>query len=270
MESKLKRITSNTLVKLVSNDVILPSSYFQTFKETSEEIGVDLNDDEFYDEVNETLEKDIRKLNTLIDKTLNNMNKLASETSKAQEAIHTNDSVALDSISKEVNNLQKEMFDLMDQMYVDSETNNKNRKWLYHKYLNDKDILQTNGIIIYINLNNIKEIIDEHGELISNNVIKYVSATLNMHFSEKQINYKMIRYALDKFIILITDNSLDTIQELFSSVRKKITSTTLRSNSGILLNAELSYGICNYSKEDSFQSILEVVNDLEEKDRHTL
>jgi GGDEF domain-containing protein len=270
MENKLKTITENTLLKLVGRDVILPSSYFQTFKETSEEVGVDVENNEFYKEVNETLEKDIQKLNSLIDKTLNNMNKLASETSKAQEAIHTNDSVGLEDISKEVNFLQKELFELMDQMYIDSETNNKNRKWLYHKYLNDKDTLHSDGLIVYINLINIKQIIDEHGELISSNVVKYVSGVLNVRFSEEQIEYKMVRYTTDKFIILVNNKSIDIIQNLFNKIRKKIISTTLKSNSGILLHPEMSFGICGYKNGDSFQSTLEIINALEEEDRKSL
>jgi diguanylate cyclase (GGDEF)-like protein len=268
--SKLKTITDNTVSKLLRNEVILPSTYFQTFQECSDELNLNISDNEFKSEVTKTIQDDMNKLHELVHKTTNNMEKFTQETTKAQEAINNNDKDSLSAITNEINTLQKEMFELMDQIYIDSLTNNKNRKWLYHKYLNNKDILTSQGVLIYIDLNDIKYINESYGELLGNNLIRYVSTTLNQKLTQEQIEYKMINYCSDKFLILIQNNDIQNITSIISSVRTKVLSTTLKSNSGILLKAKFSFGIVKFFENDNFHEILEKAHQLEEDDRNEL
>ena len=152
-KNNIKTITDKTVNKLLGQEIILPSTYFQTFNQYANELNISLKDKSFTKEINKTIQDDIRKVNKFMDETLKGMEKLSQATSDAKKAIIDKDEEELSVILSQVDEMKNEITLLIGQLYQDSLTKLNNKKWIYDRYLNGSENMQNNGLLVNININ---------------------------------------------------------------------------------------------------------------------
>lgn len=269
-KNNIKTITDKTVNKLLGQEIILPSTYFQTFSEYANELNISLKDKSFTKEINQTIQDDIRKVNKLMDETLKGMEKLSQATSDAQKAIIDKDEEELSVILSQVDEMKNEITLLIGQLYQDSLTKLNNKKWIYDRYLNGSENMQNNGLLVNININDFRYINDTYGEFVGDSALVYISKFLTKKLKEEQIEYELVRFGGDDFIIFITDDILSDIKSLFSNLRSQLLNSSLKSKSGHIFKIVFSYGIIPYKTNEKFHSILSQSNVKMQEDRYKL
>lgn len=269
-KNNIKTITDKTVNKLLGQEIILPSTYFQTFSEYANELNISLKDKSFTKEINQTIQDDIRKVNKLMDETLKGMEKLSQATSDAQKAIIDKDEEELSVILSQVDEMKNEITLLIGQLYQDSLTKLNNKKWIYDRYLNGSENMQNNGLLVNININDFRYINDTYGEFVGDSALVYISKFLTKKLKEEQIEYELVRFGGDDFNIFITDDILSDIKSLFSNLRSQLLNSSLKSKSGHIFKIVFSYGIIPYKTNEKFHSILSQSNVKMQEDRYKL
>ena len=260
MNEKLKIITEKTIVKLLKEEIVLPTTYFKTFKENSEKLDVSLDDENFEQEIGKVLQIEADKINTLMDKTINHIDTLSQETTNAKNAIEQNDKNQLANITKNIYELQKEVNSLIEQIYLDALTKTKNKKWIFNKYLNNTDKFQNDGILLSIQINDIAHITKQYGEILANNVLKYICNFIDKKLANENIEYTFCRYTNDTFFIFIHNQDIQYLNSLLKNFQNELMKLTLKSNSGVILKTSFEYVLDKFYKNENFYSLLENVN----------
>jgi GGDEF domain-containing protein len=260
LNEKLKIITEKTIVKLLKEEIVLPTTYFKTFKENSENLNVSLDDKNFEQEISKILQIEADKINTLMDKTMSHIDTLSKETTNAKNAIEQNDKNQLEKITKNINELQKEVNALMEQVYLDALTKTKNKKWIFNKYLNNTDKFQNDGILLSIQINDIAHITKQYGEILANNVLKYICNFIDKKLANENIEYTFCRYTNDTFFIFIHNQDIRYLNSLLKNFQNELMKLTLKSNSGVILKTSFEYILEQFYKNDNFYSLLENLN----------
>ena len=269
-KNNIKIITDKTVNKLLGQEIILPSTYFQTFNQYANELNISLKDKSFTKEINKTIHDDIIKVNKLMDETLKGMEKLSQATTDAQKAIIDKDEEELSVILSQVDEMKNEIALLIGQLYQDSLTKLTNKKWIYDRYLNGSENMQNNGILVNININDFKYINDTYGEIVGDSALVYISRFLAKKLKEEQIEYELVRFGGDDFIIFITDNILSDIKSFLSNIRSQLLNLSLKSKSGHIFKIIFSYGIVPFKINEKFHTILSQSNVKMQEDRYKL
>lgn len=269
-KNNIKTITDKTVNKLLGQEIILPSTYFQTFNQYANELNISLKDKSFTKEINQTIQDDIRKVNKFMDETLKGMEKLSQATSDAQKAIIDKDEEELSVILSQVDEMKNEITLLIGQLYQDSLTKLNNKKWIYDRYLNGSDNMQNNGLLVNININDFKYINDTYGEFVGDSALVYISRFLTKKLKEEQIEHELIRFGGDDFVIFITDDILSDIKSFFSNIRSQLLNLSLKSKSGHIFKIIFSYGIVPFKTNEKFHTILSQSNVKMQEDRYRL
>ena len=122
MRIKLKKITDKTVQDLLQNEIILPSSYFESFDKNAKDIKVDITDNDFEKEVSDVLVEELKLINDYMGKTIKNIDNLSIATQEAQVAIAQKDVSKLNTINSSLNDIKDEMEALKGLVYLDSLT----------------------------------------------------------------------------------------------------------------------------------------------------
>ena len=187
MKKKLKKITDKTVQDLLQNEIILPSSYFESFDKNAKAIKVEISDDEFEQEVSTVLVEELKQINKYMEKTIKNMDNLSKATKEAQEAIKNKDESKLNSINLSLTTMKNELDSLKDLVYLDELTNVYNRKWVYNHAVKDDGTFGYSGTLLFIDINDFNYIVDKYGNLIADNVVIYITKFLSSKLKKEKL-----------------------------------------------------------------------------------
>lgn len=267
MKKKLKLITDRTVQDLIQDDIILPSSYFESFDKNAKDIKVELSDNAFEKEVSSVLLEEMKNINKYMEDTIRNMNTLSKATQEAQEAIQHKDEKKLSTINSSLEVMKEELDTLRNLVYHDELTKSFNRKWIYHQAIEEDGTFGYTGILLFIDINNFNDIVDKLGNLIANNLIIYVTKFLSQKLKKADVSYEIARYTNDQFILFIKSENISNVNTVIEKIRKEFSNSTLKSKSGLTFKTNFTYGAVKFIEDDSFQKILEATADLEDIDR---
>jgi GGDEF domain-containing protein len=257
MKNKLKTITDNTINDLLQNDIILPSTYFQTFDRHAKTLKTNMEDESFIQEVNEMITQEFSHINSYMTQTINNIQKLSSATQTAQTAIANRDENELTKVYQEIQELQNEVCSLQNEMYRDSLTHTKNKKWIYAEFITEEGLTKKEGLIALLEIKDFEHIETEHGNLIADNLLKFFSDFVNDKIADEGVEFDLTRYVKDKFLLFIYNESMKETFTLLKNIQKSLLNTTLKSKSGILIQTTYEYQLASFLKEENFQNLLE-------------
>ena len=255
MEAAIQKITHKTFSKLVKEDIVLPSDYYETFDSFAKEYKIN-SDENMRDTIDTVVKDEINKLKNLTDKTLQDMETFVKCTDQANEAINKKDTKHLKSLSKEVQSLQNNIESLLLEIYMDDLTKIYNKKWIYKKLLDSEDRFKSDGTLYLIQINNLEYIKNEYGELIANNIIRFITKLLKTKLEHTISRYDFCRYLEDKLIISHRDNP-HIMEEAVKEMQGYIENSTLKSKSGVMIKASFSYSKVSYKAKDLFYDLLE-------------
>jgi len=257
MKNKLIQITNLSINEVLGNEIILPSLYFKTFDENAKNLKLNLNNEKEQEEMQHFISDEFNSINDYMNTTISSIETLSVATKIAKVAIKNNDVKSLEKIQNSMSTLEQELISLRDEIYKDPFTNTYNRKWIY-KTLIDKDSkLKEKGIFVLINIKDFDYVKEEHNELIANNLLIFILNFLNKQLKKEGIKYQSVRFFHDTFLILVKDESRTSLNTLLLNIMEMMKNTTLKSKSGIVLQARFNFSTLEYRQNDNFQIILE-------------
>ena len=259
MKNKLKKITNLTVNELLSNEIILPSNYLEKFNYYAKELEINLDDNEFKEEINKVILKDFKTIEEYMKLIMSSTSTLKKNISNATDAILNNDNDALSSIYKKMIRLEKELIELNEKLFVDEITNTFNRKWIYTKFLNEDAEFKENGICVLIDVSDYIYVQKEYGELLANNLLIFATKFINQKLNEEKLKYKMVRYHENKFLIFmqnLTEEKKDVINFILN-LEQLLSNTTLKSNSGLFIKAKYEFKVCTFKINQESKEIFE-------------
>lgn len=257
MKNKLIQITDLSINEVLRNEIILPSLYFKTFDENAKTLKINLNNEKEQKEIEHLIFDEFSTINDYMNTTINSIETLSVATKIAKVAIKNNDVKSLEKIQNSMSNLEEELKALRDEIYKDPFTKTFNKKWIYKTLLDQDSKLKEKGIFVLLHIKDFDYIKDEHNELIANNLLIFILNFLNKQLKKEDISYQSVRFFHDTFLILVKDESRTNLNTLLLNIMEMIKNTTLKSKSGIVLQARFNFSTLEYRKNDKFQIILE-------------
>jgi diguanylate cyclase (GGDEF)-like protein len=240
LNKNIELITSKVFNKIKNFKILLPEKYNEIFLSTAYELNIDKND--------------ILDINH-VDRTLfHQFETLENNTEAAISAININDTKELEKIKKEIVTLKEEIVNLRESVYEDALTKTFNRKYLIHKILNDKNNFINSGILVIVDLNNLKKINDNIGHNIGDKVIVLLAEEL------KKISKEVIRYGGDEFLLFFNnEGDVKKIYNKLKNLRENLLKKTIKTSVSNF-KITFSFGVIKVNKNDWFEEILEDVD----------
>ena len=259
MKQQLKKITNLTINDLLNNDVILPSSYFDKFNYHAKALEIDLDDENFKQELNDLITEDFHVIENYMNLIMSSAVTLSENSEKSLNAILNKDIDSLNDIYKKMLNLEKEVKNLNDKLFVDDITNTFNKKWIYKKFLNENALFQQNGICVLVDVIDYNYIQKEYGELLANNLLIFATKFIKQKLKDEDFKYEMVRYNDNKFLIFIqnTSEQKKDVVNFILNLEQLLSSTTLKSNSGLFIKAKYEFRVCTFKVNQESKEIFE-------------
>lgn len=259
MKSKLKKITNLTLNQLLSNEIILPSSYFEEFNKNAQSEEVNLDDENFKEKINELISSEFTTIENYMQLLMTNLNSLEKNTKLSKEAIINKDLDTLNKVYTQIENLQKEIKNLNEKIYFDEIPNIYNKKWIYNKYLENQTTFKNNIHLVSINIFEYNYISKEYGELIADNLLTYIVSYLNKKLNDAFDDFFIARIFENKFLIFVENSNKNDVEHEIFNQHKILSTTTLKSKSGLLINANFNYKTIEITKSQNISEVLEAL-----------
>ena len=248
---RFKLVTDSSMSLVNKKDIVLPSTYRVVFASIAKKYNLDIGAENMH--TNEEINEDVYKHILSID---NNAN-------RAIEAIQSNDTTELKHILEDTEKLKEEVEALKQISYEDGLTRVFNRRWFEENYLNKEDeTFNKNGILVFIDLNDFKQINDNLGHATGDKVLMYFSSRL------KKLNGDVIRYGGDEFAIIFQNESYENVKNTIHILRE----LHLKKKYKILNNVlkiKFAYGIVEFNTNDNFSDIIKEadINMYEDKEK---
>ena len=258
MKQQLKKITNLTINDLLNNDVILPSSYFDKFNYHAKALEIDLDDENFKQELNDLIAEDFHAIENYMNLIMSSAVTLSENSEKSLNAILNKDVNALTDVYKKMLLLEKEIKNLNNKLFLDDITNSFNKKWIYNKFLDANSLFQQDGMCLLIDVIDYRYIQDEYGELLANNLLIFASKFINKKLESEKLNFHTVRFIENKFMIFLLDvEQQKEILNTISNVEQLLSNTTLKSNSGLFIKAKYNFKVCPFKTNQNSQEVFE-------------
>lgn len=246
-----------TVQELLQNEVILPSTYFKSFDQNAQSLKVDIKDIHFENEVSNVITEEWANINTYMNKTTDCIDTLSEVTDNAQRAISDQDEEKLKMMTHSLLEIKEELHLLKELIYIDALTKVFNRKWIYNQRVDNEGKMKDRGLLLFIDVSDCKYLSKKYGQVIADNVIKYISKFLAQKLSDEKIDFDIARYSHDQFIIFVQQESPTSLSSFITNSRLELANATLKSKSGLTFKTTFNFGIKPYTENDLFQSTLE-------------
>jgi diguanylate cyclase (GGDEF)-like protein len=253
MGSNLKEVSDKTISEVIQQDVVLPSQYTETFQHNAQTLGIEVELEEL---VKSLATDDLEHAKQMIAAANNHLETLHTKANDATDAIAKKDDKKLNEISSDIQKMKQEIATLREQLYTDSLTKVKNRKWMSENYVNPDGLVTKQGVMVFMDLNFFKSINDTYGHLVGDKVLIFFAG-----FFKKTVGsegYEIVRYAGDEFIAFLDHASdEDPVKEKFANLQKAMIRKKLKAPSGEILTVSFSYGVESFTQGANFREVLE-------------
>ncbi len=182
---------------------------------------------------------------------------LKNTTEIAHKAIQDQDLDRLAQVSTEISKLKEDMETIKSQLYTDTLTSARNRKWLSEHILHENEFID-HGVFVFVDLDQFRPINKNHGTVIGDKVLQYLATFLKTNLQEMEV----IRYAGDEFIIISKHDHMEEIYMKFKKLQEELLNKKLKASNGELLYLSFSFGVTRFEKGSSFREILEMADNL--------
>lgn len=259
MKKELKKITDLTINELLNNNIILPSTYFDRFNYHAKKLEINLDDDKFKLEIKQLISEDFHEIETYMNLIAKSTTTLKENTLNATKAIKDEDIDSLNDIYKKMLDLENEIKNLNNKLFLDDLTNAFNKKWIYNKFLDENAKFQQNGFCVLIDVIDYLYIQKEYGELLANNLLIFATKFIKQKLKDEDLDFKLVRYNENKFLIFILNRNNDKkhIINTIINLEHLLSNTTLKSNSGLYIRAKYEFKINPFKVEQESKEVFE-------------
>ena len=236
LKNRLAKITEKTMMKLVNNEIVLPSTYLETFLEETQKIGDEMN--KGYTEFQEGLMSatSLRKMEQ----------KLYGTTEKP--------------CSEALDDIRSDLAILREQLFTDDVTMVRNRVWLYHHKLREDKTFRDSGVLASIRITEYRSIQEEYSLYTWHTLLcKFYEEIVGI-IREKHITCEIVRYSEERFLFFLTDMDEEKADRHLMELQKRVVSKTFQHRRKMFRLPFMS-ATMKYIPRESFNSVLDQLDE---------
>lgn len=160
----------------------------------------------------------------------------------------------------EMPDLKLEMKLLKQNLFSDDITKSKNRLWIYKNKLSDHDTFNEFGYLVSIKISDYHAIFKEYDSNVANKLLKLVSDYIIVYMKENHLNFEIVRYSEDNFLIFIYELNEEKVEEHIVNIQKSMSNYRFKHRHKVF-NLTFYFAVMQYVKSESFSSVLDQLDE---------
>lgn len=160
----------------------------------------------------------------------------------------------------DLNELKTDINLLRNQLYTDDITESKNRLWVFKEKLNNTETFNDFGFMVSIKISNYDAILKEYEPNVTNKLLKQVSNYMILYMKDNHLNYEIVRYMEDNFLIFMYGLNEETIEEHILNMQYGMSNYKFKHRSK-MFNLTFYSAVMQYIKNESFSSVLDQLDE---------
>lgn len=234
-KDKLVKTTDKTMRRLINDDIITPSKYLETFAEEMKKID-------------HTHDNDVHEEEIMIN---------AEDLKNIEQHLFTTDK----DYFKHVKEVKSDIMLLRKQIFSDDITEAKNRLWIFKHELSDHETFKRFGFLVSTKITDYREIVKEYDSNVGNRLLKQVSDYMVHYMKDNHLNYEIVRYMDDNFLIFMHSlKNEDEVEEHMVNMQKGMANYKFKHRNKIF-RLTFYFAVMQYIKNESFSSVLDQLDD---------
>ena len=160
----------------------------------------------------------------------------------------------------EFNTVKSDILLLRELLFSDDITETKNRLWIFKHKLSNQETFNDFGFLVSIRISEYSAILKEYDSNVGNKLLKLVSDFMIDYMKENQLDYEIIRYLEDNFLIFIQGMNEDEVEEQIANMQKEMSNYTFKHRNKVF---QLTFhsAVMQYIKNESFSSVLDQLDE---------
>ena len=159
----------------------------------------------------------------------------------------------------DVNELKNSMYLLRKQLFSDDITECKNRLWILKEKLNNNETFNDFGYLVSIRISDYKKIVEEYDSNIGNRLLKQVSDYMIRFMKDNYLNFEIVRYKEDNFLIFMYDLNEDEVEEQIINMQNGMSNYKFKHRSR-MFQLTCHAAVMQYVERESFASVLDTLD----------
>lgn len=160
----------------------------------------------------------------------------------------------------EIPELKLEMNLIREDLYSDDISKSKNRLWVFKNKLSDYDTFTDFGFLVSIKISDYEAILKEYDSNVGNKLLKLVSDYIIEYMRENHLNFEIVRYKKDNFLIFIHDLNEEKVEEHIVNIQKGMSNYKFKHRHKVF-NLTFYFAVMQYIKNESFSSVLDQLDE---------
>ena len=160
----------------------------------------------------------------------------------------------------ELDKLKSEMLLLCNQLYSDDITQSKNRLWLLKNKLKNNETFSDFGFLVSIKISEYESIVKEYDTNVGNKLLKLVSDYMIHYMKENHINYEIVRYMEDNFLIFIYDLNEEEVEQTVINMQRSMENYKFKHRRK-MFSLTFYSAVMQYIENESFSSVLDQLDE---------
>ena len=160
----------------------------------------------------------------------------------------------------ELNTVKSDMLLLRELLFSDDITETKNRLWIFKHKLNHHETFNDFGFLVSIRISEYSAILKEYDANVGNKLLKLVSDFMTDYMKEHQLDYEIVRYTEDNFLIFMQGLNEDEVEEQIANMQKEMSNYTFKQRNKVFQLTFYS-AVMQYIKNESFSSVLDQLDE---------
>ena len=160
----------------------------------------------------------------------------------------------------EMPDLTLEMKLLRQNLFSDDISKTKNRLWVFKDKLSDHDTFNDFGYLVSIKISDYDAILKEYDSNVANKLLKLVSNYIMEYMKENHLNFEIVRYSEDNFLIFIHELNEKEVEEHIVNIQKSMSNYRFKHRHKVF-NLTFYFAVMQYIKNESFSSVLDQLDE---------
>jgi GGDEF domain-containing protein len=160
----------------------------------------------------------------------------------------------------ELNAIKSDMLLLRRQLFSDDISETKNRLWVFKYKLSNHETFNDFGFLVSIKISEYEVIVKEYDSNVGNKLLKLVSDYMIGYMKDNHLNYEIVRYMEDNFLIFMYELNEDEVEEQVVNMQKGMSNYKFKHRSKVF-RLRFCSAVMQYIKNESFSSVLDQLDD---------
>ncbi len=160
----------------------------------------------------------------------------------------------------ELNALKSDIDLLRKHIFIDDISMAKNPLWIFKQKLNNNETFSDFGFLVSIKISDYAKIVKEYDSNVGNRLLKQVSDYMIRYMKDNNLNYEIVRYKKDNFLIFIYGLNEDEVEEHIVNMQNGMSNYKFKHRSR-LFQLSFNSAVMQYIENESFSSVLDQLDE---------